>query len=83
MIVTVLSAQNNERWTSTQREFSLEPSVVPEPSTEEKEGENQPSVRDTKRACGEPEQDLSGEIPVPSADETVDHSRDPLLRHLV
>ena len=65
------------------RRVSLEPSVVPEPSTEEKEGENQPSVRDTKRACGEREQDLSGEIPVPSADETVDHSRDPLLRHLV
>ena len=34
------------------RRVSLEPSVVPEPSTEEKEGEDQPSVRDTKRACG-------------------------------
>ena len=53
------------------RRVSLEPSVVPEPSTEEKEGEDQPSVRDTKRACGEPEQDVSGEIPIPSADETL------------
>ena len=43
---------------------------MPEPSTEEKEGEDQPSVRDTKRARGEPEQDLSGEISV-SADETL------------
>ena len=35
------------------------------------EGEDQPSVRHVKRARGEPEQDLSGEIPIPSADETV------------
>ena len=53
------------------RRVSLEPSIVPEPSTEEKEGEDQPSARDTKRARGEPEQDLSGEIPIPSADETL------------
>ena len=44
---------------------------MPEPPTEEKEGEDQPSARDTKRARGEPVQDLSGEIPVPSADETL------------
>ena len=42
------------------RRASLEPSIVLEPSTEEK-GEDQPSARDTKRARGEPEQDLSGE----------------------
>ena len=29
------------------------------------------SVRDAKRARGEPEQDLSGEIPIPSAIETL------------
>ena len=49
------------------RRVSLKPSVVLEPSTEEKEGKDQPSVRDTKRPRGEPEQDLSGEIPIPSA----------------
>ena len=53
------------------RRVSLKPSVVPDPSTEEKEGEDQPSVRDTKRARGKPEQDLSGEIPIPNADETL------------
>ena len=36
-----------------------------------KKGEDQPSARDTKRARGKPEQDLSGEIPIPSADETL------------
>ena len=35
---------------------------MPEPPTEEKGSWDQPSVRDTKRARGEPEQDLSGEI---------------------
>ena len=53
------------------RRASVEPSVVPESSTEEKEGEDQPSFRDTKRARGEPEQDSSGEIRLPSADATL------------
>ena len=53
------------------RKASLEPNVMPEPPTQEKEGEGQPSARDTKRARGTPEQDLSGEIPIPSADETL------------
>ena len=63
-IVTVLSVQNNERWTSTQgklKRASLGPSAVPGPPTEEKEGEG---AQDAKRARGEPEQDMSGEIAV-------------------
>ena len=47
----------------------MELSIAPEPPTEDKEGEDQSSARDVKRARGEPEQDLSSEIPVPSADE--------------
>ena len=43
------------------RRVSFEPSVVPEPSTEEKDPS---SSRDVKRARGEPEQDLSGEVPI-------------------
>ena len=35
------------------------------------EGEDHTSARDVKRARGEPEQDLSGAIPVPSADVTL------------
>ena len=60
------------------RRASLEPSVVPGPLTGETEiprsdpeGEDHSSAWDVKRACGEPEQDLSGEIPFPSADETL------------
>ena len=53
------------------RRASLEPNVMPEPLIEEKGGEDQPSALDTKRALGEPEQHLSGEIPIPSADETL------------
>ena len=45
------------------RRASLEPSVVPGPPIEEKE----------------PEQDLSGEIPVPSADETLTPAEIPVL----
>ena len=44
---------------------------MPEPPTAAKEGEDHPRARDIKRACGELEQDLSGEIPIPSADETL------------
>ena len=50
------------------RRASLEPSVVLGPPTEEKEGEG---ARDAKRARGKPEQDLPGEIPIPSADDTL------------
>ena len=32
-----------------------------------------------KRARGEPEQDLSGEIPIPSADETLTHPEIPAV----
>ena len=53
------------------RRTSLEPSVVSGPPTGETkiprcdpEGEDHSSVRDVKRARGEPEQDLSGEIPI-------------------
>ena len=35
------------------------------------EGEDHSRARDVTRARGEPEQDLSGEIPIPSADETL------------
>ena len=62
-IVTVLSVQNNERWISTQRKWN-ELIIQGEPHW------NGVSARDTKRAHGEPGQDLSGEIPVPIADET-------------
>ena len=40
------------------------------PPIEEENGEDHSSARDVKRARGEPEQDLSGEIPIPSADVT-------------
>ena len=60
------------------RRASLEPSVVPGPPTGETdiprsdpEGEDHSSARDVKRARGEPEQDLSGEMLVPGADETL------------
>ena len=41
------------------------------PPTEEEKGEDHSIARDVMRARGEPEQDLSGEIPIPSADETL------------
>ena len=60
------------------RRASLEPSVVPGPPSGETdiprsdpEGEDHSSARDATRARWEPEQDLSGEIPSPSADETL------------
>ena len=53
------------------RRASLEPSVVPGPPTEEKAGEDHSSTRDVKRAGGKPEKDLSGELPITSADETL------------
>ena len=60
------------------RRASLEPSVVSRPPTGEteiprsdQECEDHSSAREAERARGEPEQDLSGEIPIPSADETL------------
>ena len=80
-IVTGPSVQNNERWIhfcakdveriDHPRRASLELSIAPEPPSEDKKGEDHSSARDVKRARGEPEQDLSGEIPVPSANETL------------
>ena len=53
----------------------MEPEVVHRPPTGEteipRETEDHSSAREAKRARGEPEQDLSGEIPIPSADETL------------
>ena len=53
------------------RRASLEASVVPRPPAEEIEVEDRSSVREAKRAREEPAQDLSGEIPIPSADKTL------------
>ena len=50
---------------------SLEPSVVLGLPIEEMETGDQSSAREAKRARGEQVQDLSGEIPIPSADETL------------
>ena len=44
---------------------------MPGPPTEVKEGEDHSIARDVKRARGELEQGMSGEIPIPSADETL------------
>ena len=49
---------------------------MPGPPTEEQEGEG---ARDAKRARGEPEQDLSAEIPIPSADGTLTTPEIPVL----
>ena len=49
----------------------MEPCVVPGPPAVETEVEDRSSVREAKRAREEPAQDLSGEIPIPSADETL------------
>ena len=68
------------------RRASLEPSVVPGPPTGETEfprsdpeGEDHSSARDAKRARGEPEQDFSGEILIPIADETLTHPEIPAV----
>ena len=53
------------------RRDSVEPEVVHRPLAEETGTEEHKSARVAKRARGEPEQDLSGEIPIPSADETL------------
>ena len=53
------------------RRASLEPSVVPGLPIEETETEDQSIAREAKRARGEQVQDLSGEIHIPSAEETL------------
>ena len=53
------------------RRASLEPSVVPRPPAAETEVEDRSSVWEAKRAREEPAQDLLGEMPIPSADETL------------
>ena len=59
------------------RRASLEPSVVPRPSAVETEVEDRSSVREAKRA--QPAQDLSDEIPIPSADETLTNPEIPAV----
>ena len=61
------------------RRASLEPSVVPRPPAVETEAEDRSSVWEAKRAREEPAQDLSGEIPIPSADETLTNPEIPAV----
>ena len=77
-VVIELNDQSSERWNFYAKEVGqmdharrafLEPSVVPRPPAAETEVEDRSSVREAKRARVEPAQDLSGEIPIPSADE--------------
>ena len=56
------------------RRASLEPGVVPRPRAAETEVQDRSSVQEAKRAREEPAQDLSGEIPIPSDDETLTKS---------
>ena len=62
------SEQNSERWIATQskwKELSIQGELdwnLVRAWTEEEKGEDHSSARDVKRARGEPEQDLSGEI---------------------
>ena len=51
------------------RRVFLEPCVVPRPPAAETEVEDRSSVRGDKRARDEPAQDLSGAVPIPSANE--------------
>ena len=53
------------------RKASLEPSTLSRPEMARTDSDDRSSVREAKRACEEPAQDLSGEIPIPSADETL------------
>ena len=85
-IVTELNEQSSEKMdfyakeveqTDHARRAFLEPSVAPRPPAAETEVEDRSSVREAKRAREEPAQDLSGEIPIPSADETLTKSGDP------
>ena len=79
------SEQNSQRWNSlherlsemNMRVDSAAPSVAPGPTSinagdtcSGPEGEEDASAQDATRARGEPVQDLSVEIPIPSADET-------------
>ena len=53
------------------RKALLEPSTVSRPEMARTDLDDRSSVREAKRAREEPAQDLSGEIPIPSADETL------------
>ena len=61
------------------RRASLEASVVPRPPAVETEVEERSSVREATRAREEPAEDLSGEIPIPSADETLTNPEIPAV----
>ena len=61
------------------RRASLEPSAVPGPPAVETEVEDRSSIREAKRARKEPAQDSSGEIPIPSADETLSNPEIPAV----
>ena len=53
------------------RRFTVEPEVAHGVPPGETETADHSSGREVKRPCGEPEQDLSEDIPIPSADETL------------
>ena len=61
------------------RRASLEPSVVPRPPAVETEVEDRSSVREARGVGEEPAQDLSGEISIPSADETLTNPEIPAV----
>ena len=88
------SEQNSERWISTQRKWKeliiqgephwnqvtcLDHQLERDIPRSDPEGEDHSSARDAKRARGEPGQDLSGESPFPSADETLTHPEIPAV----
>ena len=85
-IVTVLSVQNNERWISTQGKWN-ELIIQGKPRWNQvsclnhqlKRKKKVKVPRDAKRARGEPEQDLSVEIPIPGADDTLTTPEIPVL----
>ena len=61
------------------RKASLEPGVVPGLSMEETETEDQSLAREAKRGRGEQVQDLSVEIAIPSAGETLNTPETPVV----
>ena len=71
-------AKEVERMDQARKTF-LEPSAVPRSSSARTDVEDRSSVREAKRAREEPAQDLSGEIPIPSADETLTNPEIPLV----
>ena len=84
-IVIELSEQSRAIWISTRKKMnhamraSVEPSVVLGPPDVETEVEDRSSVREARRAREEPAQYLSGEIPIPSADETLTNPEIPAV----